>query len=48
MARKLRSKWGSRHYLKGLATEEPVNGQMKKALGLCWFLLQGIEKVSGK
>jgi hypothetical protein len=48
MARKLRSKKGSRIYARRKAIVEPVNGQIKEARGLRRFLLRGIEKVSGE
>ena len=48
MARKLRSKKGSRIYAQRKAIVEPVNGQIKEARGLRRFLLRGIEKVNGE
>ena len=45
MARKLRSKAGSRVYGQRKAIVEPVNGQIKEARGLRRFLLRGLEKV---
>jgi len=45
MARKLRSKKGSRIYAQRKAIVEPVNGQIKEARGLRRFLLRGLEKV---
>jgi hypothetical protein len=48
MARKLRSKKGSRIYVQHKAIVEPVNGQIKEARGLRRFLLRGIDKVNGE
>jgi hypothetical protein len=48
MARKLRSKKGSRIYAQRKAIVEPVNGQIKEARGLRRFLLWGLEKVTGE
>jgi transposase len=48
MARKLRSKKGSRIYAQRKAIVEPVNGQIKEARGFRRFLLRGIEKVKGE
>ena len=48
MARKLRSKKGSRIYAQRKAIVEPVNGQIKEARGLRRFLLRGLEKVNGE
>ena len=48
MARKLRSKKGSRIYAQRKAIVEPVNGQIKEARGLRRFLLRGLEKVTGE
>jgi transposase len=48
MARKLRSKKGSKIYAQRKAIVEPVNGQIKEARGLRRFLLQGLEKVDGE
>jgi hypothetical protein len=48
MARKLRSKKGSRTYAQRKAIVEPVNGQIKEARGLRRFLLRGLEKVNGE
>jgi transposase len=48
MARKLRSKKGSRIYARRKAIVEPVNGQIKEARGLRRFLLRGLEKVNGE
>jgi hypothetical protein len=48
MARKLRSKKGSRIYAQRKAIVEPVNGQIKEARGLRRFLLRGLEKVDGE
>jgi hypothetical protein len=45
MARKLRSKKGSRIYAQRKAIVEPVNGQIKEARSLRRFLLRGLEKV---
>jgi transposase len=45
MARKLRSKKGSRIYAQRKAIVEPVNGQIKEGRGLRRFLLRGLEKV---
>ena len=44
MARRLRSKAGSRIYAQRKAIVEPVNGQIKEARGLRRFLLRGLEK----
>ena len=48
MARKLRSKTGSRIYAKRKAIVEPVNGQIKETRGLRRFLLRGLEKVDAE
>jgi len=48
MARKLRSKKGSRIYAQRKAIVEPVNGQIKEARGFRRFLLRSIEKVKGE
>ena len=48
MARKLRSKKGSRIYARRKAIVEPVNGQIKECRGLRRFLLRGLEKVNGE
>jgi transposase len=48
MARKIRSKKGSRIYAQRKAIVEPVNGQIKEARGLRRFLLRGLEKVDGE
>ena len=48
MARKLRSKKGSRIYGQRKAIVEPVNGQIKEVRGLRRFLLRGLEKVDGE
>jgi hypothetical protein len=48
MARKLRSKKGSRIYAQRKAIVEPVNGQIKEVRGLRRFLLRGLEKVDGE
>jgi transposase len=48
MARKLRSKAGSRIYAKRKAIVEPVNGQIKETRGLRRFLLRGLEKVDAE
>ena len=48
MARKLRSKKGSRIYAQRKAIVEPVNGQIKEARGLRRFLLRGLEKVDAE
>ena len=48
MARKLRSKAGSRIYSQRKANVEPVNGQIKEARGLRHFLLRGLEKVDAE
>ena len=48
MARKLRSKAGSRIYAQRKAIVEPVNGQIKEARGLRRFLLRGLEKVDAE
>jgi hypothetical protein len=48
MARKLRSKKGSRIYAQRKAIVEPVNGQIKEGHGLRRFLLPGLEKVDGE
>ena len=45
MARKIRSKKGSRIYAQRKAIVEPVNGQIKEGRGLRRFLLRGLEKV---
>jgi hypothetical protein len=48
MARKLRSKKGSRIYAQRKVIVEPVNGQIKEGRGLRRFLLRGLEKVDGE
>ncbi|CAK6697902.1 IS1182 family transposase [Synechococcus sp. CCY9201] len=48
MARKLRSKKGSKIYAQRKAIVEPVNGQIKEARGLRRFLLRGLQKVDGE
>ncbi len=48
MARKVRSKKGSRIYAQRKAIVEPVNGQIKEGRGLRRFLLRGLEKVNGE
>jgi hypothetical protein len=48
MARKLRSKKGSKIYAQRKAIVEPVNGQIKEGRGLRRFLLRGLEKVEGE
>jgi Transposase DDE domain len=48
MARKLRSKKGSRIYAQRKAIVEPVNGQIKECRGLRRFLLRVLEKVNGE
>ncbi len=48
MARKIRSKKGSRIYAQRKAIVEPVNGQIKEGRGLRRFLLRGLEKVNGE
>ena len=48
MARKLRSKAGSRIYAQRKAIVEPVNGQIKETRGLRRFLLRGLEKVDAE
>jgi hypothetical protein len=48
MARKIRSKKGSRIYAQRKAIVEPVNGQIKEVRGLRRFLLRGLEKVDGE
>jgi hypothetical protein len=48
MARKLRSKKGSRIYAQRKAIVEPVHGQIKEVRGLRRFLLGGPEKVDGE
>jgi hypothetical protein len=48
MARKLRSKKGSKIYAQRKAIVEPVNGQIKEARGLMRFLLRGLEKVDAE
>ena len=48
MARKLRSKKGSKIYAQRKAIVEPVNGQIKEGRGLRRFLLRGLEKVDGE
>lgn len=45
MARKLRSKKGTKIYTQQKAIVEPVYGQIKEARGLRRFLLRGLEKV---
>ncbi len=45
MARRLRSKKGSKIDAQGKAIVEPVNGQIKEVRGLRRFLLRGLEKV---
>jgi len=47
MARKLRSKKGSRIYAQRKAIVEPVNGQIKEVRGLRRFLLRGLGKDDG-
>ena len=46
MARKLRSKKGSKIYAQRKAIVEQVNGQIKECRGLRRFLLRGLEKVN--
>ena len=48
MARKLRSKKGSKIYARRKVIVEPVNGQIKEGRGLRRFLLRGLEKVNGE
>jgi hypothetical protein len=48
MARKLRSKKGSKIYAQRKAIVEPGNGQIKEGRGLRRFLLRGLEKVDGE
>jgi transposase len=48
MARKIRSKKGSKIYAQRKAIVEPVNGQIKEARGLRRFLMRGLEKVNGE
>ena len=48
MARRLRSKKGSKIYARRKVIVEPVNGQIKEGLGLRRFLLRGLEKVNGE
>ena len=48
MARKIRSKKGSKIYAQRKAIVEPVNGQIKECRGLRRFLLRGLEKVDGE
>ena len=48
MARKLRSKKGSKIYAQRKAIVEPVNGQIKEGRGLRRFLLRGLEEVDGE
>jgi transposase len=48
MARKLRSKKGSKIYAQRKAIVEPVNGQIKEVRGLRRFLLRGLEKVDAE
>ena len=48
MARKIRSKKGSKIYAQRKAIVEPVNGQIKEVRGLRRFLLRGLEKVNGE
>jgi len=48
MARKLRSKKGSRIYAQRKAIVEPVNGQIKEVRGLRRFQLRGLEKVDAE
>jgi transposase len=48
MARKLRSKKGSKIYAQRKAIVEQVNGQIKECRGLRRFLLRGLEKVNGE
>ena len=48
MARKLRSKKGSKIYARRKVIVEPVNGQIKEGLGLRRFLLRCLEKVNGE
>ncbi|MEB3202408.1 MAG: transposase [Synechococcus sp.] len=48
MARKLRSKKGSKIHAQRKAIVEPVNGQIKEGRGLRHFLMRGLEKVNGE
>ena len=48
MARKVRSKNGSKIYAWRKAVVEPVNGQIKACRGLRRFLLRGLEKVNSE
>ena len=48
MARKLRSKKGSKIYAQRKAIVDPVNGQIKEVRGLRRFLLRGLEKVDAE
>jgi hypothetical protein len=48
MARKLRSKKGSKIYAQRKAIVKPVNGQIKDGRSLRRFLLRGVEKVDGE
>ena len=48
MARKIRSKKGSRSYAQRNGIVEPVNGQIKEGRGIRHFLLRELEKVNGK
>jgi IS5 family transposase len=48
MARKLRSKKGSKIYAQRKAIVEPVNGQIKEGRSLRRFLLRGLEKVDAE
>jgi hypothetical protein len=48
MARKLRSKKGSKIYAQCKVTVEPVSGQIKECRGLRRFLLRGLDKVNGE
>ena len=48
MARKLRSKKGSKIYAQSKAIVEPVSAQIKECRGLRRYLLRGQEKVNGE
>lgn len=48
MARKVRTKRGSRIYARRKTIVEPVFGQFKMARGLRGFLLRGIAKTRGE
>jgi hypothetical protein len=48
MARKLRSKKGSRMYAQRNAIVEPVNGQITEVRGLRRFPLRSLRKVDGE